>query len=345
MLKKREMLKVEGYFEAFIILFLLGLFFYMLFDYIMPLLFAVALVFLFYKPYQFCVKHTKSEVLSALLMLILLILLIFVPFYWLVTSLVSETTVLVNSGSDFVDNFDLNSCGGYDFCMIVEENLYLVQKVFDSFVSNLGGYLTKTFGIFLSGIGSLFSFILYFVIFLLSFFFLLKDGHKFLRILRRIVPMKNEYKDALFLNFKNMTQAVFVGSIFIAFMQGALVGIGFFFAGLGSPFFWGLIASFMALLPFLGAALIWMPGAIYAFFAINPISGIGLFMYGFLIISTSDNLVRPILMSTKVKVNEFLVFLSILGGMNTFGFLGLFLGPIIVSLLISVINLYKLDFK
>ncbi len=156
--------------------------------------------------------------------------------------------------------------------------------------------------------------------------------------------MKNEYKNALFIRFREVTMAVFVDSILIAIIQGTLVGLGFALFGISSPIFWGVIASFFALVPMIGSTVIWIPAVIYLFFINNIYMAIGLAIYCVVIVGFSDNVIHPILLKQKISVHPFLILISILGGIEIFGFIGIFLGPIIISLLISVLNLYGLEF-
>ena len=165
-----------------------------------------------------------------------------------------------------------------------------------------------------------------------------------MRYIKRIIPMKTQYKTALFIRFEDVISAVFVNNILVAIMQGTLVGMGFWGFGIPSPIFWGAIAAFFALIPIIGPPIVWVPGVIYLFLMGNYYPALGLIIFG-LIIGISDNIVRPILLKKKIEVHPFLILLSILGGLEVFGFLGIFMGPIIISLLVSVMHLYKLDFK
>jgi len=182
-------------------------------------------------------------------------------------------------------------------------------------------------------------------IFILALFFLLKDGENFLRYFKRLIPMKNEYKNALFLRFKDVSEAVFKDTILVAMIQGILVGIGFYLFNFSSSIFWGVIAAFFALIPLIGTAIIWLPAVVYLFLNDQLLFSILFLLYGTIIVGLSDNILRPFMLKGKIKVHPFIILISILGGLEVFGFLGIFVGPVIISLLISVFQLYKLDFN
>lgn len=338
------MIKIENYFELILIVSLCGLFLYMIKSYITPILFASVLVFLSYKPFKRLRTLTKSESFSAFFILLLIILVLIYPTYWLVSSLLVESTSLIEGGRDLLLNLEFQHCDlSPGICAILNENLELVFNGVNSITTQLKTY-------FLSSLTSIFdSFATFFVnlfVFLLAFFFMLRDGEKFLIYIKKIIPMKNSYKSALFVKFKDVLVAVFFNTLFLAFLQGTLVGIGFWVVGITSPVFWGIIASFCALLPIFGPALVWLPAVVFLILSNQYAFGIGLLIYGLLLVSLIDNIVRPLFLTKKIQVHEFLVLLAVLGGIQVFGFfIGLFLGPVIISFLVSVLNLYRLDFK
>jgi predicted PurR-regulated permease PerM len=339
-MKKDDMVKIEGYFEAFIIISLIILFLLMISDYLLAILFASSLVFLLYKPYLY-LKKKLGEYSAAFFMTLMVTICLFLPLYLVGVSIYEESSQLISNNEELFSELSLGNCP-YQACNTFERNLVLVGLNVDSLTNKVASYFSNSLGSFFSSVTSL---IINILIFILSLFFFLKDGEKFMKYVKRIIPMKNEYKDALFLRFRQVSSAIFVDSILVALVQGILVGIGLYFTGFNSPVFWSIIASFLALLPFIGAAFVWLPAVLYLLLIGDFTFGIGLLIYGIVIVSMSDNLLRPILMHHKVPVHSFLIFLSILGGMGYFGILGLFLGPIIISLLVSVLQLYKLDFK
>lgn len=335
------MMKVENYFEVFIISLLLGLFFYLIQGFIVALFLAVSFVFIFYKPQQILTKKTKNKTVSALFIIFVTITLILLPIYMLTSSLIQETSSIIQNTGEIVNNLNLENCT-YQFCDTLKNNVNIIDLKFETIIRRTGEYIINSFSQIFNSIANI---ILNFFIFILAFYYLLVDGESFLQSIKKIIPMKNDYKDALFYRFKDVTLAVFVDSIFVAIIQGTLVGIGFKIFGIGSPIFWAMIASLFALIPMIGTAFVWFPAVLYLFYQNHHISALLLLLFGAIIVSLADNIIRPFLIKQKIKVHSFLILLSILGGMQAFGFIGIFLGPIIISLLITIFQLYKLDFR
>lgn len=334
---------IEKYFEVFLILSLVILFFYIISPFITPLLFAAILVFLIYKPYQKIIKLTNNKSLSALFMLFLIVVVLTYPIFWLTSSLISESSSLIDSGKTLLESAKFSDCGGSYICNLVSNNLEFIAVSVNSLSVKLNNYLLGSVEVIFT---SFTGFLVGFVIFLVAIFFFLRDGEDFVKYMKKIIPMKNSYKNSLFLKFKDVLIAIFYNTLFLAILQGMLVGIAFWVLGIPSPVFWSIVASLCALLPLFGPAIVWMPATIYLFIVGDYSQAVGLFIYGLLLVGLIDNLIRPFMLNKKLEVHEFLVLLSVLGGINVFGFfLGLFLGPMIISFLIAVLHLYHLEFK
>ncbi len=337
----KNTVKIENYFEVFLITFLIGLFLFVIKDFILPMLLACSLVFLSYRPYNSLVVKTNNRTIPAVFILIMILMLVIFPMYWTFNALITETSTILTTSESLFENADFSSCTS-SLCSQIQKNIVVLDISFDSIVNKISSYLYSSVN---NIFGSVSDFFVSFFVFIFAFFFLLRDGEKFVIYVKRIIPMKNQYKNALFLRFRDVTRAVFLNTLLIALIQGSLVGFAFWILGFNSPVFWTIIASFAALLPLFGPSLVWIPAVIYLFVIGNYFGAGFLVLFGIFIIGTIDNILRPFLLNKKLEVHEFLILLSILGSMKVFGFLsGLFLGPIIVSLLISVLHLYNLDF-
>jgi predicted PurR-regulated permease PerM len=141
---------------------------------------------------------------------------------------------------------------------------------------------------------------------------------------------------------------MFYGNITIAIMQGILGAIGFMIFGVPSPILWGFVMVLFALIPYFGTAVVWLPAAlnlIFSGYLQNNSSlttrGIFLIVYGVLVISSIDNILKPKLIGAKANVHPILVLIGVLGGLSLFGFVGLFLGPMMLALLMTFIDIYE----
>jgi predicted PurR-regulated permease PerM len=190
------------------------------------------------------------------------------------------------------------------------------------------GRLAKSSGqMFLNAAGVL----LRFFLMLFVLFFILRDGAQWFKRITALLPLATDKRNALFLRLGKVLRAVVYGCGLTALAQGALVTIGFAIAGLSGPIVFGVLASVLALLPFGGAALVWVPAVLYLF-ATGQI-GMAIFMlvWGG-VISTSDNFIRPAIISRYTPVPTLLVFLGVLGGVSAFGPIGFIVGPVILVL-------------
>lgn len=334
------MLQTERYFETLFLLFLLGLFLYIIKGFMFAFFLAITFVFLSYKYNKWLLSIVRKDYLAATITVVLILFAILLPIFLLFTALVGESASLFDSSSRLLQSNALQNCD-LAICIKMLDGLALIDSKLETISNAVSGIVLSSYDKIFSYTSNLFVDLF---IFILTFWFLLKDGDHFVVYLKKVLPMKDYYKEALFVRFRDVTSAVFVDTILIALLQGGLVGLGFWFLGFSSPVFWGLVASFFSLIPVLGAPVVWLPAVVFLFLTGKFYVALGLCLYGALVVGLSDNIIRPILINNKVNVHPMLIMLGIMGGLEAFGFFGLFLGPIIISLLVSVMDLYKLDF-
>ena len=193
---------------------------------------------------------------------------------------------------------------------------------------------------FVGAVGTVVGFIL--MIFMLFFF--VRDGAVMVATARELIPMENAYKAKLFNHLASVTRALVYGTGLTALIQGTLVGISFLIVGLPSPLVFGVIAALTALLPVGGTALVWAPATIYLAIQGRWGATIFLLIWGSLLVSLVDNVVRPMLVSGRAAVGTLTVFIGVLGGIAAFGAIGLFLGPVVLALIIALIR-FMLDVR
>jgi predicted PurR-regulated permease PerM len=175
-----------------------------------------------------------------------------------------------------------------------------------------------------------------FVLMLFVLFFVLRDGPAVARQVVRMLPVEDRRRARLWQHLADVTRAVFLGIGLTALVQGILVGVGFWIAGLPSPLVFGVVAALVALVPMVGAALVWVPGAL--FLAARGEFGHAIFLaaWGAIVVGMVDNFLRPMLISGRADVPTLAVFVGVMGGLAAFGFIGLFLGPIVLGLLVAL---------
>lgn len=186
-------------------------------------------------------------------------------------------------------------------------------------------------------IGSLSTFGLNAFIAIFILFFLLRDGRAMLRRAAVVLPLRHDQVGRLFALVKETLHAIVYGTLAMAAIQGTLTGIAFWFLGLSSPVVWGLFASLLAVLPVVGTTLVWLPAACM----LHWIKGILLIMWGVAVVHPVDNVLRPYLIGERVKLSTLYVFFALLGGLKTFGGLGVFVGPLILAVTVALFRFLR----
>jgi predicted PurR-regulated permease PerM len=163
-------------------------------------------------------------------------------------------------------------------------------------------------------------------------YYALIDGPAFVERLKAASPMDDELEHAFLVEAKGTVEGVVMGQLATAFLQGGLGFLAFVAVGIPNPFFWGFVMAILSFVPVLGAFLIWFPAAIYLFAVGDTALGLGLVLWGVAVISTVDNVVKPVVIGQRGQVHNLLAFVGVLGGLAAFGFLGFVIGPLVLSL-------------
>lgn len=176
-------------------------------------------------------------------------------------------------------------------------------------------------------------------------FFLLRDGHRLVDLLIKALPLGDARERMLFAKFAEVTRATVKGNLVVAVVQGALGGFIFWLLELPAPILWGVVMTFLSLLPAIGAALVWAPMAIYLYATGEAVSATVLVVYGATVIGLADNVLRPILVGRDTKLPDYLVLFSTLGGISLLGINGFVLGPLIAALFLAFWQIFMTEFN
>jgi predicted PurR-regulated permease PerM len=190
-----------------------------------------------------------------------------------------------------------------------------------------GSYVAGFFG-FLGSLGAM----------LFALFFLLRDGETISRQLRDRLPFSRDESARLMNDTRDLVIASVGAGVVVAVTQGAIGGVAFWLLGIPAATFWGLVTSFAALLPIVGAALVWVPASLWLFLSGEISHGLILVLVGTFGISLVDNVLRPLLLSGRTNISGLVIFFGLLGGAAAFGFIGLVIGPIILVISARVIE-------
>ncbi|MEI6669199.1 MAG: AI-2E family transporter [Acidobacteriota bacterium] len=166
---------------------------------------------------------------------------------------------------------------------------------------------------------------------LFGLFYFLRDGTSIVEVIRQLLPFEPERRDRIINQSYELVVAT-VGAMFaVAVSQGTITGIALGALGFSAPVFWGVMTAFASLIPLVGAGLIWAPAALWLFATGDPVRGAILLVVGIAVISTVDQVIRPWILSGRTTMHGLLVFISLLGGVSAFGFIGLVVGPVVIA--------------
>ena len=303
------------------------------------ILWAIVMAVIFAPVYRrLLASMNDRRSLAAAVTVLIIIAIVILPLAMIATSLVQEATTLVakiQSGEYDFGNYlqqILDALPAWATGLIERFNLTDFSTFRESLKTGLmkGGQVLAPQAL---SIGmNTFEFMIRFGIMLYLLFFLLRDGRAVAERIREAIPLHSNQKAALFTRFADVVRATVKGGIVVAMVQGALGGIAFWFLGIHAALLWAVLMAFLSLVPAIGAALVWLPVAIY-FLATGAIwQGIGLILYGVLVIGLVDNLLRPFLVGKDTKLPDYVVLISTLGGIEVFGLNGFVIGPLIAAM-------------
>lgn len=225
--------------------------------------------------------------------------------------------------------------------LIAQSNvdLYLVVKELgqsiSTFIVNSGASIVKSLGNTIVNV----------LLLILTVFFFFRDGGKFRDYLKALSPLPKEHENDIEKKMKEITYGIAFGTFGTAILQGIMGGIGFAIAGLSHATFYATIMAFAALIPYFGSSIIWGPAAVALLFQGEIGWGIFLMVWGLLVIANIDNLTRPYLIGTSLKMHSLATFLAVLGGLFVFGINGIVFGPLILSLVLTIFHIYRLEYN
>jgi len=174
-----------------------------------------------------------------------------------------------------------------------------------------------------------------------ALFFFLLTGRETGRQAVNLIPMVRKDRELLARRAISTIRATVKGSFLIALIQGSLTGIALFAAGVPGAIFWAAVTTLLSIIPMVGPPLIWGPASIWLIASGQPVAGIALALWGTVVVSTSDNILRPMLVGKDAKMSDLMVLISTLGGLGLFGPVGIILGPVIAALFTSVWFIFR----
>jgi predicted PurR-regulated permease PerM len=178
------------------------------------------------------------------------------------------------------------------------------------------------------------------IILVVAVYFFLADGPAMVRTVMRLSPLEDRHEQELLGEFDRVSRAVVVATLLSAVVQGMLAGLGFWVAGLGSVFLLSMLTAVLALIPFVGAAAVWLAVSLWLFFVEQHyVASLVLAAYGVAVVSAADNVIKPLVLHGQSKLHPLLALLSVLGGAQALGPVGILVGPMVVVFLQTLLNI------
>lgn len=294
----------------------------------------VILAVVFYPLYLKLKLWLKRQGVSAFMTILLVGVIVMIPLVFFFVNIFNEAKDLytILSGGGYLNNTAF---------IVLEEKVKLFAPDF-----NLATYLETALEGVLGSISTIFSSVLHvlFLVFLgiVALFFFLRDGKKLIGTMMSASPLATVYDEAILDKLRHAINSIVRGTLVVALVQGILAGAGFLIFGVPSPAVWGGVTVFASLIPGVGTAIVMGPAIIYLFAAGNLLSAVGLLIWGVVIVGLVDNVLRPFLVGRDVNIHPFLVLLSVFGGLALYGPIGFLLGPLTLSCLYVLLEIYPM---
>lgn len=310
---------------------------------------GIILAMIFFPLYVKLRGKVKNKTFSSILMCLLIFIIIIGPFIYLGIVLVDQA---VKAYYDIETHI---RSGEYQPLLKIAEHPYFIslrQRV-EQYVdlseinvpSQILGVLNQIQSFVLSQIRNIvqgFSqFVLHLIFIFLTMYYLFKDGEGLIDKFKGVIPLSEYQTNFILTQLRVVSRATIYGGVIVALIQGFLGGIAFLILGIASPVFWGSIMMLSSFVPLVGSWLILLPTIIILLIQGSFIKGLILLLWGIGAVSMVDNILRPYFVSGRTQIHPLVLFFSILGGLQVFGFLGIVVGPMLASVFVVLLNILQ----
>jgi predicted PurR-regulated permease PerM len=288
------------------------------------------------------------ERLAALLTVLGLLILIVAPLSGFLALVVSQAVEIVEAAGPWISQQAgrwaslADSLGALPIVGALLPEQGAIAAGATDFAGRAGSFLINNLGAATTGTVNL---VLQLFIMLYVMYFFLTDGPAILARILYFTPLDTDGQRKLIDRFVSVTRATIKGSILVGLIQGALAGVAFFVLAVPGAAFWSTVMAVLSVIPVLGSGIVWGPAAVILISSGRVAAGIGLALWGLVIVSTIDNFLRPRFVGRDTKMHDLLVLLSTFGGLAMFGLVGFIVGPIVAALFLTVWDMYGTAFR
>ncbi len=275
-------------------------------------------------------KRNWKPSLASLFIIFFTFIIIILPFFalsWMVIDKISYYNQNQQQVQEIINH--LSTISGLDF-----KNSAVIETV----IKNIESWALGSFPSLVNALLSVFLLIsiMYFVL-----YFMFTNHEKFEQTILRYMPFREQSSLLLAEELRNITYSNVLGQGIIAITQGAFVGLGFLIFGIEDPFFWGVVATMLSFVPLVGSALVFVPAALIELSYSNITSGVGILLWGVIIVANIDNVIRLIINKKIANTHPIISIIGVIIGLPIFGILGLVFGPLLISYFLLLISIYE----
>lgn len=314
-------------------------------------LLTVNLTYPLYHRLQYVLKQNKK--VAAFMMTSVVILCIIIPLFLVSITISREAHNLYTKTKGIVSNEELSLLMEKDTLIgkalrqiskIVDHELTpeYITNVINDLIKNIAIYLTKEFNTIVSNVAK---FVLSFLVMVATIFTIYRRGDELKEYLLELIPIPKNHLEVIVSKFNEIGRSILFINGLSGVIQGSLLGLSFVIVGLGAPVLWGALGGFFAFMPIIGITLVYIPATVILIINGQMLHALFIFFFNLLHSSLVEYILKPRLIGKDIKMSGLLVFMGIIGGMQLFGVLGLFYGPLIISLFISLAELYRLEYR
>src|SRR5579871_5704149 len=327
---------------------------HLLFGFINPIVMAMVIVSLFSPIYLRLLRLCRQrDYLAALFATFLMLVVIMIPLALFMFVLGQQALTLFQATQQLTSSTNISSFVSSLKTKLDLLNLYLyeyhlsispdrVLKLTTAASQAVGKWIYNSIGLIA---GNVFLLVFNFVLTIALVFVFFVSGPTIKQFLMQLIPFPEHEKEKVIRRFKQLASAVFVGNGLISALEGILGGISFFVVGIPGGLIFGVVMAITAFLPVVGATIVIIPAAIYLYLVGKTWAATAFLIFNVLQLSILEALIKPRFIGTKSQMHAVLVFMSVLAGIQIYGVFGLFYGPLVVTIFLTLAEIYREDYR
>lgn len=312
---------------------------------------AVVLAILIYPTHQRIRRRLRNNTIAAGLSTLLTVALIVVPLVLMIAGVTAEGIGMVQKTRAYLETGALRqwmphgevgvpvALGRWLGRFGIDASQFDARAFAQQRLARTAGFLAGNAAEFVQNLAKSFAQI---GLALVTLFFTLKDGSRLLPAVKAFIPLNKDQTDTVLARAVETMYATFYGVVLVAMLQGTLGGLAFWILGLPSPLLWGVVMTALCIIPLAGAPIVWVPAAILLALQGDVSKAITLALIGWLVVGTVDNITRPFIIGGRTSLHPLSVFFAILGGLLALGGVGIFLGPVLLSVTLALLDILRL---